>query len=153
MVLGVTCSAQAALLTGIEQRAVTEMPVYRIDVGSIAEASDALPSTLEEIGRTLSQLHPSLVVLLLPEQSNRHKYTHSQLAPRITLETLIRLAAVQAQTPIDVLSRRAVRSRLGLPFSGDLAGHVAAKFPEPSAPYWKAGRDVAALAALAGESG
>jgi hypothetical protein len=151
MVLGVTCSTQSALLTGVENGEVVETAVYRIDVGAIHEASAELQSTMDEIGRALAQIRPSLVVLLLPEPSKRFKYTHSQIAPRITLETLIRLATVHADIPIDVMTRKTVRSRLGLDFSGDLASHVAERFPASAPPYWSAGRDVAALAAFAGE--
>jgi hypothetical protein len=153
MILGVTCSTQCALLAGVEGGQIVETPVNRIEVGAIHEASDDLESTLEEIGRALAQIRPSLVVLLLPEPSKHFKSTHSQLAPRITLETLVRLAAVRAQISVDVMTRKTVRSRLKLDFSGDLASHVAERFPTPVAPYWKAGRDVAALAALAGELG
>ncbi len=151
--LGVTCSNQSALLAAVDNGRVVETTVCRIDVGAIHEASEELRSTLEEIGRALAQIRPTLVVLLLPEPSKRFKYTHGQIAPRVALETLVRLAAVHADISIDVMARRQVRSRLGLPFSGDLASHVAERFPTPRAPYWNAGRDVAALAALAGESG
>jgi hypothetical protein len=139
-------------LAAVDDGKVVETPVNRIDVGAVHEASEELRSTLEEIGRALAQIRPRLVVLLLPEPSNRFKYTHGQIAPRIALETLVRLAAVHADVPFDVIARPTVRSRLGLPLSGDLASHVAERFPDPVAPYWGAGRDVAALAALAGES-
>lgn len=153
MVLGVTCSNQSALLAAVENGEVQDTDIPRIDVGALHEASEELQGTLDEIIRAYARLRPSLVVLLLPEQSNRFKHTHGQIAPRVALETLIRLAAVQAEIPIDVISRRTVRSRLGLPTSGDLASHIAKRFPTPSAPYWNAGRNVAALAALAGEEG
>ena len=75
------------------------------------------------------------------------------IAPRAALETLVRLAAVRAGIPIEVLPRPTVRARLGLPRSGDLGSHVEARIPEPVGRYWNAGRNVAGLAALAGEVG
>jgi hypothetical protein len=87
-----------------------------------------------------------MVVLLLPEQS-RFKRTYSEIAPRVALETLVRLAAVRAGVDIEVLPRTTVRSRLKLPRSGDLASHVPTKVPVAVGRYWTAGRDIASLAA------
>ena len=92
-----------------------------------------------------------VVVLLPPEQSPRFKFTYAQLAPRVALETVIRLACVRAKIPVDVIPRPTVRSQLGLPLSGELASHVSVRISEGSGPYWSAGRNIAALAALAGE--
>jgi hypothetical protein len=46
-----------------------------------------------------------------------------------------------------------VRSRLGIARAGDLASHVGTTIADPVGRYWTAGRDVAALAALAGLKG
>jgi hypothetical protein len=70
----------------------------------------------------------------------------------VALETLVRVAAVQEGIPIEVLARPTVRSRLGIPRAGELASHVATVVAEPVGRYWTAGRDVAALAALAGDT-
>jgi hypothetical protein len=150
-VVGVTCSAKTALLTGVENGSVIPMDVQKIDVAYQYEASREFVATQREVERGLAQPQPDLVVLLKPELMVR--WTYDAVAPRVALETLVRLAAVAAGIPIDVLSRPTVRSRLGLPRSGDLASHVTACIPEPVGPYWSAGRDVAALAALAGEAG
>jgi hypothetical protein len=129
-----------------------DAPVHRIEVAALSEASVELEATLDEVGRALSQIGPDLIVLVLPEQSPRFKYTYNQIAPRVTLETLIRLAAVRADIPIEVMSRATVRSKLSLPRKGDLASDVPACVARPTGPYWNAGRNVAALAALAGEA-
>jgi hypothetical protein len=151
MVLGVTCSSKAALLAVVDGGDVINAPVYRIEVAALLEASAELEATLEEIGRALSQIKPDLIVLLLPEQSPRFKHTYSQIAPRVTLETLFRLAAVRAEIAIEVMSRATVRSKLELPRKGDLASHTAARVKAAVGPYWNTGRNVAALAGLAGE--
>jgi hypothetical protein len=140
-------------LTAVEGGDVVAAPVYRIEVASLSEASAELEATLEEIGRALSQLKPEKIVLLLPEQSPRFKHTHAELAPRVTLETLFRLAAVRADIPIDLMARPTVRSALGLPQTGELASHTAERLDTPVGPYWNAGRNIAGLAALAGEEG
>jgi hypothetical protein len=151
MTLGVTVTGTMALLSVVENGAVSEAPVYRTQFSALAEASAELDATLDEIGRVLAQLKPNLVVLLLPEQTPHFKQTYAQLAPRVTLEVLFRLAAVRALVPIDLMARPTVRSRLGLPQSGDLASHTQRCFDVGIGPYWNAGRNVAALAALAGE--
>ena len=53
----------------------------------------------------------------MPEQG-RHKRTYQELAPRVALETLVRVAAVQEGIPIEVLAR---------PRAGELASHVNAE--------------------------
>ena len=145
---GVTCSTGTALLSVVEDGKVVDEPVQRVDVASLLEASAELESTLDELGRAFAQIKPDLVVLLLPEQ---YKGTYHEIAPRAALETLVRLASVRAGIPIDVLPRATVRARLALPKKGKLALHVSERFAVPVGKYWSAGRDVAALAALAGE--
>lgn len=152
MVLGVACSGSTALLTAVEAGQVLEAPLYRIQPANLSEASAELEATLNEIGRALTQLRPASIVLLLPEQSPKHKHAYSQIAPRVTMETLVRLAAVRDAIPIELMSRPTVRSRLDLPTKGDLASHTALRIAEPVGPYWNVGRNVAALAALAGEA-
>lgn len=142
-----------AFLTAVEDGQVVAAPVYRIEVASLSEASAELEATLEEIGRALSQIKPDAVVLLLPEQTPRFKHTYTQLAPRVTLETLFRLAAVRAGIPIDLMPRPTLRSTLGLPQAGDLASHTGERLATHVGPYWNAGRSIAGLAALAGEDG
>jgi hypothetical protein len=85
----------------------------------------------------------------MPEQS-RHKQTYQEIAPRVALETLARIAAVEEKIAIEVLPRPTVRSRLGISRADDLASHVGKTIAQPVGRYWTAGRDVAALAALAG---
>jgi hypothetical protein len=151
-VVGVTCSTKTALFSVVEDGRVVAAPVERVDVASLHEASEELESTLGELGRALAQIKPELVVLLMPEQS-RFKRTYQEIAPRVALETLVRLAAVRAEIPVEVLPRPTVRARLKLPRKGDLASHVSDRLPESVGKHWTAGRDVAALAALAGEAG
>lgn len=150
--VGVTCTPHLAYLTLVIDGVVAETPVERVEVAAQYESSQELMSTLDEIGRALGQLRPDVVVLLMPEQG-RHKRTYQEIAPRVALETLVRIAAVQGDIAIEVLARPTVRSRLGIPRAGDLASHVARVIAEPGGRYWSAGRDVAALAALAGREG
>jgi hypothetical protein len=150
--VGVTCTPRIAYLTLAIDGAIAEAPVERVEVAAHCESSEELLSTLDEIKRALGQLRPDLVVLLMPEQG-RHKRTYQEIAPRVALETLVRIAAVQENIAIEVLPRPTVRARLGVPRAGDLASHVGKAIVEPVGRYWTAGRDVAGLAALAGVKG
>jgi hypothetical protein len=149
-VLGVTCSS-TSILCAVTEDTVVDGSVEQIEVGSLYEASEELEATLAEISRTLAAVKPDLVTILLPEAT--YKATHRELAPRVALETLIRLGGVRAGIPVEVLSRPTVRSRLSLPSKGKLTTHVASRIPRPVGKHWSAGRNVAALAALAGEAG
>jgi hypothetical protein len=150
--VGVTCTPHVAYLSLAINGAIAEAPVERVEVAAQYESSEELLSTLDEIKRALGQLRPDVVVLLMPEQS-RHKRTYQEIAPRVALETLVRIAAVQEKIAIEVLPRPTVRSRLGIARAGDLASHVGTTIADPVGRYWTAGRDVAALAALAGLKG
>ncbi len=151
-VLGVTCSPHCAYLTLAIDGAVASAPVERIDVAAQYEASAELLSTLDEIKRAFGRLRPERVALLMPEQGG-HKRSYQELAPRVALETLIRIAAVEENIGIDLLPRPTVRARLGIPKAGELASHVGRCITEPVGRYWKAGRDIAGLAALAVPNG
>lgn len=150
-VLGVTCSSTTAFLSLTRDGTVTDIPVERVDVGSLYEASEELEATLAEFARVLARLKPDMVTLLLPEAT--YRATHGELAPRVALETLVRLAGVRAGIPVETLSRPTVRARLKLPTKGQLATHVGACAPTPVGRHWAAGRNIATLAALAGEAG
>jgi hypothetical protein len=92
-VVGVACSTKTAFLTLAIDGSVARAPVERIDVAYQYEASTELEATLEEVGRAWAQIKPDLVVLLKAESMVRWSY--DEIAPRVALETLIRLAAVK----------------------------------------------------------
>jgi hypothetical protein len=109
-VVGVTCSAKTALLAAVENGGVIPIDVQKIDVGYQYEASREFVATQREVERGIAQVQPDLVVLLKPELMVR--WTYDAVAPRVALETLVRLAAVAGDIPIDVLSRPTVRLAL-----------------------------------------
>lgn len=150
-VLGVTCSSTDILCAVVEDSTILQSHIERIEVASLYDASEELEATLTEIGRALAVVKPNLVAMLLPEAT--YKATHREIAPRVALETLVKLAAARAGVAVETLSRPTVRSRLNLPAKGKLATHVAERIEAPVGKHWSAGRDVAALAALAGEAG
>jgi hypothetical protein len=107
--VGVTCTPRLAYLTLAIDGAIADTPVERVEVAAQYESSEELLSTLDEIKRALGQLRPDGIVLLMPEQG-RHKRTYQELAPRVALETLVRVAAVQA----GAVPRRARVRRTGV---------------------------------------
>jgi len=101
----------------------------------------------EEIRRRLRIANVELVAVLNAEPL--YEASHFSFGPRIAAETLVRLVAAEEGVYAEMLSRATVRSLLGLPVGGKLQERVAEAVPEPVGPYWRAGRDLAALAALA----
>jgi hypothetical protein len=146
--LGVTCNPHTAYLTLAADGAIKQAAVERVEVAAQYEASAELLSTLEEIRRAFGQLRPDGIVVLMPEQGGR-KRTYQEIAPRATLETLIRIAAVQEGIGIEMLARPTLRARLDIPKAGELSSHVSRVIDQPVGRYWNAGRDIAGLAALA----
>jgi hypothetical protein len=92
------------------------------------------------------------VLLLRPESGRMTKRTHSEYVPRIALETLVRLAAAETGRPIELLARPTLRSRLKLPNEGKLVTHASLRIPQKVGINWSEERQLAALAALAGEA-
>jgi hypothetical protein len=150
--LGISCTPHTAYVAVAVHGGIVNEAVERIEVASLYEASEELLSTLDEVKRALGQLVPDAIALLMPEQGPSRR-TYHEVVPRVALETLIRIAAVQTSIPIEVLARPTLRSRLGIDRSGDLASHVGEVVPTPVGRYWSAGRNLAALAALAAAKG
>lgn len=151
--LGVNCSSDSAYLALVEDGQVIDVGVVeKVDARMIADSGEQLVVVLGELRRIIAQIRPDAIVLLNPEQSPRAKRTHSAHVPRITLETLVRLAAHQAACPLEILPRPTLRSRLGIPIKGSLAAHAAEFLPSKSGKNWSEERQLAAVAAMAGAS-
>jgi hypothetical protein len=114
---------------------------------ALLEASEALQGTQDDVGRVIAEVAPDVVRILQPEQ--RYEGSYISLAPRVTLETLVRLAAVRAGVPVEMLHRATARARVGVPQKGKLETHVPKVFPAPVGKYWARGRQLAAIAAVA----
>jgi len=114
----------------------------------VGEDSERLAVAQDEIADLLDDLRVETVAVLLPERDPRYKWVYETAAARASMETLIRLAAVRAKIPVEVLHREAVRSRLKL--LGKLEKHLD-RLVSPVGTYWRPGRGEAALAALAAE--
>jgi hypothetical protein len=150
-ILGVSCSSDSAYLAVVDDGLVVDAGVEKIAAPMVAHSAEQLVSVLAEVRRIIAQLRPNAMVLLNPEQSPRAKRTHSAHVPRIALETLVRLGAQQADCPLEILARPTVRSRLNLPLKGSLVDHVGELLPRKSGKNWGEERQLAAVAALAGE--
>jgi hypothetical protein len=150
--LGVNCSSKHAFLALAEDGEIVAARPEQLEPPG-TEESERLRGFYHAFRRVLADLRPDRVCLLLPESSPRHRPTHAELTPRIAMETLVRLATVESEdgVEIDVLARPTVRSRLGLGNKGKLVDLVPEAITEPVGHHWKNARDLAALAALAGE--
>lgn len=151
VVLGVNCSTDCAYLAVVEGGELRSGAVELVSAPALGESSDQLLAVRDEVARVLGEVGAEKVVLLKPESSKLTKRTHSEYVPRITLETLVRIAAAEAGLSIELLSRPTLRSRLELPSEGKLVTHVSARIPEKVGSNWGEERQLAALAALAGE--
>jgi hypothetical protein len=150
-VLGVNCNTHCAFFAVAVDGELSDGPVEYIEAPTLAESSDELKSVLDELVRVIKEVNADKVVLLKPEGGRRPTKTHAAFVPRITLETLVRLAAVEAGIEIDVLARPTVRKRLELPTKGKLAEHVPLRIPAKVGKNWSKERQLAALAAVAGD--
>jgi hypothetical protein len=150
-VLGVNCSTHCAYLALAVDGELADGHVEYLDAPTLDESSHELASVLDELGRAMNEVKADKVVLLKPEGGPTPKKTYAAFVPRIALETLVRLAAVQQHIEIEVLPRPRVRKRLKLPTAGKLADHVPLRIPEKIGKNWSEERRLAALAALAGE--
>jgi hypothetical protein len=135
--LGVNCSTHCAFFAVAVNGELRDGHIEYIDAPTLAESSE--------------EVNADKVVLLKPEGGPTPKKTHAAFVPRIALETLVRLAAVEGETEIEVLARPTVRKRLELPTKGPLAEHVPLRIPSKVGKNWSEERQLAALAALAAD--
>ena len=150
-IVGFSCTPRQAYVAVVNGGAVEESDIERHEMAAQHEASEELLRTRDDFRRLLRELDAEKAVLLQPEERQPRKPSYQELMPRIALETVIRLAAVEEGVAVEVLPRPTVRSRLGLPKSGSLDSHVSASIESPVGRYWNEGRSIAALAARAGE--
>ncbi|WP_285551438.1 hypothetical protein [Actinoplanes regularis] len=112
------------------------------------EAGYAFNSFRDECTHVLKALSPDRVVILDMEQT-RQVPKVADMRARFTAEALLATCAIDAGMPCLRLPRPTLRARLGLPKTGKLADHVPSVFDTSVGTYWKAKRDMAALAARA----
>lgn len=150
-IAGFSCTPRQAYVAVSNDGIIEESSVERLDVAAQHEASQELLATRDDVRRLIREVEASKVVLLQPEERQPRNPGYQELVPRIALETVIRLAAVEDGVDVELLPRPTVRARLGLPKSGSLDSHVEKAVKDPVGRYWNQGRGVAALAALSAE--
>lgn len=146
--LGVSCTSSYTNLALAADGRLIDVEPERYELPS-GEASARLNGFFEETQRILADLKPTKLILLEAGNNPRAKPAISTIEARATMETLVRLAAVRAGVEVEMLGRKALRSRLGIEQKGDLAER-ANDVTEPCGHHWNQGRSLAALAALAG---
>lgn len=149
-VVGFSCTPRQAYVALAANGSIEKSSIERLDVAAQHEASEELLATRDDVRRIVRELSVNKFVLLMPEEQPRRKPSYQELLPRIALETVIRIAAVEDDVAVELMPRPTVRARLGLPRSGSLNSHVDAAIESPVGRYWNEGRCLAALAALAG---
>src|SRR5438128_2470209 len=147
--LGIECKKQEVYLALADDGELLDEEPQRLQVPAVHEETARLRAFLADFGRVLTETKPDAVRILQPEQVYEARYT--ELAPKAALETLVRLACVEANVPVEVLHRATARSRTGLGSKGKLNDLIADQI-DPVGKYWNAGRKYAAVAALAEES-
>ena len=146
-VLGVWCKKDAIMLAIAEDRELVDDPHQRLQAPALLERSERLHALLDGIRRMLAEVEPDAVRILMPEQ--RYEASYAQMAPRVALETLVRIAALEARIPVEMLNRATARAQLGMPKKGSFEDHISGVIPTSVGKYWAAGRRLAATAALA----
>ena len=149
--LGVNPTASTIWLAYAENGQLRATDPYCLSLPPGLESGEQLIGLLDECHRVLRDLSPEKVVVLDPEPNA--KFQFSSVRERLTGETLLLLAAAQADIPCERLSRASVRSNLDLGRAGKLASLVEEVVDSPLSPHWKNKRDLAALAALAVQTG
>lgn len=151
-ILGITCTPTCAFLAVVENGAAQPSP-ERLEWPA-GEESARLSDLFQDAQALLREQRVEQVAILLPERGPGPRSAgYFVVAPRVGLETVIRLAAVTVNLPVMMLERTTVRSRLGCGKAGALDTYLGKVIPQPVGKYWTAGRGLAAMAAMAAEKG
>lgn len=145
--LGVSCKSDVIYFAVGQDGVLIEDEHERLRAPALYEEAERLKGVVDAVSRVIAETGAEVVRVLPPEQTYEGKYT--ALAPRATLEALVRLAAHAAGVPAEVPHRSAARARVGMPRKGNFEGHIASVIPEPVGKYWNAGRKLAPIAAIA----
>ena len=148
--LGASCKAEEVFLAVAADGALVADAHEKLVLSAGVDENARVDSALRDIKRTLTEVAPDRVRVLLPEQTYKNSY--GRIAPRVTLETLIRVACAEQDVPLEMLKRPTARSRLGASRGGNFEQATAQAVGPPVGSYWAAGRNLAAAAALAEES-
>ena len=141
-ILGVECKKQEIYLALVEDGEVVAADPQRLEVAAVHEQTARLRGFMNDFRRVLDEMRPDAVHIIQPETI--YEATYGELAPKATLETLIRLACFEAEVTVELVHRASVRAGLG---GGKLDDLIAARI-EPVGKYWNAGRKYAAAAAM-----
>ncbi len=146
--LGVWAKKQEIYLAVAEEGELQDVDPQKIDAPSIMEANARLGGFVTSFRHALNDIAPEAVRILQPEQTYQASY--SDFAPKLALETVVRLVCSETDVPVEMLHRTTARSRLGYARSGSLDSHIEESLRSVGR-YWNAGRKYAAVAALAAE--
>ena len=146
--IGIECKKQEVYLAVAMDGKLLEQEPQRLQVSAIHDQTARLRSFLDDVGRVLAEVKPDAVHILQPETI--YEATYAEFAPKAALETLIRLACLDAGVEVELVHRASVRSGLG--GKGKLDDLIAAKIT-PVGKYWNAGRKYAAAVALTERKG
>jgi hypothetical protein len=100
--LGIACRKEEILLAVAEDGELLDDPQHeKYTAPALLEATERLEATLVDVERILREVGPEVVRIMLPEGTYEDSY--SRIAPRVTLETLARLACTKAKVPAELL--------------------------------------------------
>ncbi len=145
--LGLNCAANTIYLVTLEDGKILEDDPLRLGMPDLEAASTQLRAFISTFGSALIDLAVERIGLVLPEST--YQTTYKQLADRAAAETLIRLSALEQQVRFERLTRQRVRAALKLGQAGSLSSLVEKVVSAGKEPYWRQGRDLAAVAAFA----
>lgn len=146
-VLGITSTNKDLYLAVADGGAILAGMPERLTIPNGMALGGDLVALRDEMRRRLREVSVDFVAVLAAESSRQAP--HASWAPRMAAETIVRIAAADSGIASEVISRQKVRSLLGLPVKGKLDDHASTVVPEAVGAYWLAGRNIAALVALA----
>jgi hypothetical protein len=144
--LGINAAGAVLYVAVADDGIVVDLGPYTFELAAGLGGAQQLVAARSEMENTLRSLKVDRVRILDAETTFRA--TISAVRARITLETLLSLAAADADVDCTIMARATCRALLGLPRSGQLVDHVA-QVTGPIGPKWSRKRDLAAVVAVA----
>ena len=143
------CSGGTAFFSLLDDEQLIESPPLRLSLPP-GESSERLRTFVQDLVRSFRDTQIGCVALLRAEgQPPGRPVNAASLERRTVIETLVRLAGVDAGVPVHQVERVTARTRLSLARTGRLDALVGSALPGMRGQYWSQGRGLAALAARA----
>jgi hypothetical protein len=144
--LGINCSGSTAYFATVGDGIVLDDELERLTLAPSLPRHQGIRELVDALRAHLRRLSPQTIGLFA---ANYQPRSYAQAAGRASIEAYIDVAAAQENLPVDHLHLPTIKRIVGHGSQGSAEDVALTICPTATGRYWAAGRNVAALVAMA----